>query len=602
MKYYVADFETTTKEDDCRVWAFAICEVGNIDNITIGRTLDEFMEWCRAQKENPKVFFHNLKFDVQFIIQWLFNHGFRHVEKKEEKATNTFTTLISDKGMYYSCEVIFEKKGKKVNKITFQDSLKLIPLSVDEIAKSFHLPIQKLKIDYTSHDNLPEGAPLTDLEEEYLRHDVQIVAHAVHYFHEQGLEKMTIGSCALDEYQKIITKRGFERYFPEPRFHEDVKQSYKGGFTYLNPKFAGKTVGKGIVLDVNSLYPSCMYNYYLPFGMPIFFEGEYQKDELYSLYTQMIRCQFELKPGKIPTIQIKHSLFFQGNEYLTSSNGEECVLCLNSVDLKLFFEQYNVYNLEYLSGWKFKATKGLFVKYIDKWSNNKIQAKKDGNHGLYLISKLFLNSLYGKFGTDNKVRSKIPYQDEYGDVHYYDSEPEERKAVYVAMASFITSYGRDKVVRAAQAITDSFNAKQSKSEFVYADTDSLHIVLNGETPEEFFKNNPKLEIDSTKLGAWDYEASFNKAKFLRQKCYIENHIIDEDSYLKGLQKDDSYLYSKDKDGFYKLKITVAGMPSACYPLVSFGNFKIGASYQGKKQPKIVKGGVILREVDFTIKG
>ena len=602
MRYYVADFETTTKEDDCRVWAWAICEVGNTDNITIGTTLDGFMDWCKAQKENPKVFFHNLKFDVQFIIQWLFHHDFRHVEKPKDKESGTFTTLISDKGMYYSCEVIFEKRGKKVNKITFQDSLKLIPLSVDQIAKSFKLPMQKLKIDYTAHDNLPVGAPLTPLEEEYLKHDVQIVAHAVDYFHKQGLEKMTIGSCAMDEYQKLITKRSFERYFPEPRFHEDVKQSYKGGFTYLNPKFAGKTVGNGIVLDVNSLYPSCMYNYYLPFGMPIFFNGEYEKDDLYSLYTQMLRCQFELKPGKIPTIQIKHSLYFQGNEYLTSSNGEEVVLCLNSVDLKLFFEHYNVYNLEYLSGWKFKATRGLFVKYIDKWSENKIQAKKDGNHGLYLISKLFLNSLYGKFGTDNKVRSKIPYMDENGDVHYYDSEPEERKAVYVSMASFITSYGRDKVIRAAQAITDSYNAKKSKSEFVYADTDSLHVVLNGETPEEFFANNPKLEIDKTKLGAWDYEASFNKAKFLRQKCYIENHIIDEDEYNKGLQGDAPYLYTKDENGFYYLKITVAGMPTACYSMVNFKNFKIGATYSGKKQPKIVKGGVILREVDFTIKG
>ena len=49
-----------------------------------------------------------------------------------------------------------------------------------------------------------------------------------------------------------------------------------------------------------------------------------------------------------------------------------------------------MYNLEYLSGWKFKSTKGLFNNYIDKWSNNKIKAKEEGNHGLYLISKLFL--------------------------------------------------------------------------------------------------------------------------------------------------------------------------------------------------------------------
>ena len=600
MKYYVADFETTTKEEDCRVWAYGICEVGNIENITIGTSLDDFMTWCRTQEKNPTVFFHNLKFDIQYVINWLFLHGFKHTEK-EDKASNTFNTLISDKGMYYQLEVIFQKKGKRVNKIIFQDSLKLIPLSVDGIAKALKLPVQKGKIDYKAHDNLPEGSPLTPEEEEYLKHDVQIVAQAVDYFHKQGLDKMTIGSCALSEYKNLIKKRNFDRYFPTPKFHDDVKQSYRGGFTYLNPKFAGKTVEEGIVLDVNSLYPSVMYYSYLPYGNPIFFIGKYEEDDFYPLYTQMLRCQFKIKKGKIPTIQIKYSMYFAGNEYLTDSGGEEVVLCLNSVDLKLFLEHYEVYNLEFLSGWKFKATKGLFIDYIDKWSNNKIQAKKDGNHGLYLISKLFLNSLYGKFGTDNKVISKIPYLDETDNtVKYKYGEAEAKDPVYVAMASFITSYARLKTISSAQRITDNYNSGVSKAEFVYADTDSLHIVLNGESEEDFFKTCG-LEIDSTKLGAWDFEASFNKAKFLRQKCYIENHIISEEEYERASKGEEKYLYTKDDKGFYKLKITVAGMPVGCYPEVTFKNFKLGASYSGKKQPKIVKGGVILKEVDFTIK-
>ena len=39
-----------------------------------------------------------------------------------------------------------------------------------------------------------------------------------------------------------------------------VKRGNEGGFTYLNPKFKGKIVKKGVVLDVNSLYPSVMYD------------------------------------------------------------------------------------------------------------------------------------------------------------------------------------------------------------------------------------------------------------------------------------------------------------------------------------------------------
>ena len=593
MKSFVADFETTTDPENCYVWAYAICEVGNSEDVIIGTSIDDFMEWCEKE-DNHKVYFHNLKFDGQFIMNWLFRNGFKHVTDPRERETRTFTTLISDKGLYYSIEVVFKLKGKTVNKIVFQDSLKLIPLSVKEIAKSFHLPISKLELDYDCHNGLPPGTPLTEHEKDYIKNDVRIVAHAIDFFYQQGLNKMTIGSCALEEYKALIEKKNFKRYFPLPRYHADVKQSYRGGFTYLNPKFAGKTIKNGIVLDVNSLYPSVMYMNYLPFGTPIFFEGKYEHDEVYPLYTQMFRCQFEIKKNKIPTIQIKHGGMFKVNEYLTSSNDEQVTLCLNSVDLELFFEQYDVYNIEYLSGWKFKATKGLFTDYIDKWSNNKIQAKKDGNHGLYLISKLFLNSLYGKFGSDDKLKSKIPYMDEDGVIHYHDSEVEYKDPVYVALASFITSYARLKTITAAQKIQDDYHAGKSEIQFVYADTDSLHCY----SPN--FKL-PDLDIDSTRLGAWDHEMNFRKGKYLRQKCYIENEIISEEDYEKGLTTEDAYLYSKDKEGFYKLKITVAGMPKSCYQYVTFNNFRIGATYNGKKQPKMVKGGVVLNSVDFTIK-
>ena len=100
MKTYVADFETTTNPDDCRVWAYAVCEVGNKENVKVGTNINEFMSWCR-DNENARVFFHNLKFDGQFILSWLFNNGFEHIVDLSERRDKTFTTLISDKGLYY---------------------------------------------------------------------------------------------------------------------------------------------------------------------------------------------------------------------------------------------------------------------------------------------------------------------------------------------------------------------------------------------------------------------------------------------------------------------------------------------------------------------
>lgn len=592
MKTYVADFETTTLPEDCRVWAYAIVDIDDPDNrdkVIIGTNIDDFLDWCNDQKGSTKIFFHNLKFDLSFVMDALFKMGYTHITDPKDRKTKTFSTMISDKGLVYQCEIIFYRKGKNVRKVVLQDSLKLIPLKVKDIPKAFGLEEAKGEIDYQRHNYLPPNSPLTDQEKDYIIHDVVIVAKAINYMYSQGLNKMTIGSCALDEYKRLIGKRTFTRWYPTPDYHDDVKQSYRGGFTYLNPKFAGKPVKEGITLDVNSLYPSVMRDpkNALPFGTPIFFYGQYKEDPVYPLYTQMLSCQFELKPGKIPTLQIKHSLSFRGNEYLTTSNGEEVTICLNSVDLKLFFEHYNVFNITYHSGWKFKASSGMFDKYIDKWIENKIQATKDGNKGLRYISKLFLNSLYGKFGTDIHMINKVPYYRD-NEVKYYYSEPETRKGIYIAMASFITSYARLKTISSAQRITDDYNAGKSDIQFIYADTDSLHCLSPG------FKLPEGLEIDPYKLGAWKYESKFSDrgqkpgcgAKYLRQKCYIEN-----------LTEDTS---NPDPDD-YKLKITVAGMPEECYDQVTFDNFVIGADYYGKKMPKIVPGGTVLLDGTFTIK-
>lgn len=589
MKTYVADFETTTLPDDCRVWAYAIVDIEKteeVDKVVIGTNIADFIKWCSKQKKPTKIFFHNLRFDLSFVMDYLFKLGFKHTTKPEERQTKTFNTMISDKGLVYQCEIIFYRKGKNIRKVTLQDSLKLIPLKVKEIPKAFGLEEAKGEIDYERHNLLPPDSPLTEQEKDYIIHDVVIVAKAINYMYSQGLKKMTIGACALDEYKRLIGKRTFERWYPTPEYHNDVKQSYRGGFTYLNPKFAGVPVKEGICLDVNSLYPSVMRSHdnLLPFGTPIFFTGKYKYDPIYPLYTQMLSCEFELKPGKIPTIQIKHSLDFRGNEYLTSSNGEEVTLCLNSVDLEIFFDHYYVYNPVYHSGWKFKASVGMFDKYIDKWIANKIKATKEGNKGLRYISKLFLNSLYGKFGTDIRLVNKVPYYED-GEVKYYYSEPEARKGIYIAMASFITSYARRVTMTSAQKITDDYNAGKSDIQFVYADTDSLHCSSPG------FKLPEGLDIDPYKLGAWKYESRFTDngdgkgAKYLRQKCYIENSTEDIES----------------EHPEYSLKITVAGMPEDCYSQVTFDNFVIGANYFGKKLPKTVPGGTVLIDATFTIK-
>lgn len=368
MKRFSADFETATwYEDRTYVWAWAVCEIGNEENLVIENSLDSFMLFCKKQK-NATFYFHNLKFDGSFILDWLLRNNFKYVEDKKEATSESFTSLISDFGMFYQITVYFKKEGKKTIKATFIDSLKIIPFSVSDIAKAFGLKESKLEIDYNKPRS--EFHTLTKEEKDYIKNDVVIVSKALSLLFGEKLEKMTAGSNALTDFKNIITMKRFKHYFPqlESDIDSDLRRAYKGGFTYLNPLYKEKEVGSGVVLDVNSLYPSVMYEKKLPYDLPVFYEGKYKEDKVYDLYIQMLSCKFKLKKNKIPTIQIKNDRFrFVENEYLESSNGEEVTLYLTNVDLKLFLEQYDVFNLTYICGWKFKSINGIFKDYIDKW-------------------------------------------------------------------------------------------------------------------------------------------------------------------------------------------------------------------------------------------
>ncbi|MFX3691185.1 hypothetical protein ACJBQV_10245, partial [Streptococcus suis] len=65
-----------------------------------------------------------------------------------------------------------------------------------------------------------------------------------------------------------------------------------------------------------------------------------------------------------------------------------------------------------------------------------------------------------------------------------------REPVYTAVGVFITSYARNITVRAAQ---------QNFDRFIYADTDSLHL-LGTELPD--------IDIHPTRMGAWKQESVF----------------------------------------------------------------------------------------------
>ncbi len=556
VKCYAADFETTTDPHDCRVWAAAVCSVDDTDSIWYGDSVEWFVKWCELHA-GCRVYFHNLAFDGAFIMDWLERNGWLWVTDSSNRSDMTYTTLINDVNQVYSITLYFTP----VFKVTIYDSLKIIPLSISDMARAYKLPILKGELDYEEYREV--GHVLTEEEKAYIRNDVQIAAMVLKSFLDEHMTRMTAGSNALYTYKSMMGgSKNFRKMFPVLSEEEDsfIRKAYRGGFTYAAERFKGRLLGKGLVYDVNSLYPSvmaAMEGQLLPRGKPRWFDGEPDHDEFRPLWVACLTCSFKLREGYIPTIQLKGNYRFRQTEYLKDSEGM-VTLTISSVDWVVMCEHYVVSDITWHGGYDFCASDSMFKDYVDHWTEVKIKAGKEGNAGKRQIAKLMLNSLYGKFATRTEVMSRKPLIE--NDVlRYVDLPPETRDPVYLPVGVFITAWARKKTIDAAQAHYDRF---------AYCDTDSIHLI-GDEEPED-------LDVDDFRLGAWKLESTFDRAKFIGAKCYVE-------------EKDD------------ELNIHVAGMPKSCHGGVTLENFAVGSVYDGKLYMRRVKGGIVLERGTMEIK-
>ena len=641
MKIYSADLETTVYEGQTstEAWSSALVELGS-DTPLIFHSLAETLEYLDSQNEDAVLYYHNLKFDGNFWLYFLikelgFKQGIEHLadgsvkikEAKELKEKEVIYS-ISSMGQWYT--ITFKYRG---HTYTLKDSLKLLPFKLEEIGEAFKTEHRKLEMDYEGYRF--SGCEITDEESEYIKNDVLVLKEALNIMFDDGHDKLTIGACCLAEYKKMLGKYDWSIFFPKlenieldsevygsSNADEYIRKSYRGGWCYLVRGATGKIYKDGTTADVNSLYPSMMHsesgNYY-PVGKPKFFRGNIPPEALSHnrYYFVRLRCRFYLKKGKLPFIQIKHNVNYKSTEMLETSdvynkkdgkyysqyydkqgNLHDTIveLTMTCTDYILFKEHYNIYDLEILDGCWFYTEIGIFDEYINKYK----EIKMNNKGAKRTEAKLFLNNLYGKLATSPVSSFKYIPENDYDFLTYAVQSEMEKQPVYIAAGSAITSYSRNFTIKAAQA---NFYGV-GKRGFKYADTDSIHCDLK---PSEI----KGIKVHDNAFCAWKLESCWDIAKFIRQKTYVE-HVTHED--LKPIEKP-----------FYNIKC--AGMPETCKNLflASMGeehnlsekqqkkykkfidkprtldDFKIGLKIPAKLLPKVIKGGVVLTETEFTMR-
>ncbi len=152
-----------------------------------------------------------------------------------------------------------------------------------------------------------------------------------------------------------------------------------------------------------------------------------------------------------------------------------------------------IYTFNYVKG------KEIFGDYINYWWKIKCQAKKENNIVQYTISKVFLNSLYGKWGEKNHRKSKVFNADKF---LWEEIEKIDKVKKYLPVACMITAFARMRLVDAV-----GYNYEN----FVYADTDSI-----------FTSNIKMMNVDlGDKLGQWKIENDkINTFCFRHRKQYM----------------------------------------------------------------------------------
>ena len=358
-----------------------------------------------------------------------------------------------------------------------------------------------------------------------------------------------------------------------------------------------------------------------PVGQPYFWHGNYIDENALKpnrYFFIRIKTRFYLKKDKLPFIQVKGNLLYNGREMLETSdiydaendtylkfieglNGETIAtrveLTLTMTDYYLIKEHYDLVDFEILDGCWFYTEIGIFDSYIEKYKRIKMTstgAKRE-------LAKLFLNNLYGKMATSTDSSFKYAYVKDDKSIGFLPVLEDEKQPVYIPIGSAITSYARHFTITHAQKNYYGVNNRG----FIYADTDSIHCDLDASELKE-------IKVDDNNFCCWKLEASWDKAIFVRPKTYIE-HITHEN--LKAVEP-----YNN---------IKCAGMPQKCKDLLNlsiegyndddlkqlkeneikfikqkrtYKDFKTGLVVPSKLRPKRIQGGIILLDTTYEMRG
>jgi hypothetical protein len=387
--------------DGTKAWSFFLSEYSS-SNDMMNNALASIM---KRKYDGWKVYCHNGSgFDYVFLMSYITGLGEVDPIIKDSKFINIKLKWIKENTEY---------------SINFRDSLLMLPSSLRKLSKAFNVEskgyfpfrfVNNFTVDLDYVGNTPDLSYFTDITKDeydsiitetwnlkqesikYCELDCIVLYQVLSKFNELIFNKFSLNIHRFPTLSSLamgIFRSGYlgNHNIPKLGGHtfDFIKKGYTGGRVDVF-KFYGE---KLYYYDVNSLYPTVYSSKPMPVGTPTWFNGNIldYDPEAFGFFRCNITAPDDLY---IPVLQT----------HVKTKGGIRSMAPLGTWTGVLFSEEMKM-AIKY--GYKFEVLEGYtFDKEIvfDEYAQDMFAIKKshDSKHPMFLISKLLLNSLYGKFG------------------------------------------------------------------------------------------------------------------------------------------------------------------------------------------------------------
>jgi DNA polymerase family B len=525
-----------------------------------------------------KVYLHNFSnFDGIFYLKLLTD------------LARKIDPIIND-GNFINIRINFDKRYR----LSFRDSYLMLPASLRDLCKSFNVinkgifPIYFLMDNYNSNIDLNYNGPIPDYiyfsgisEEEFnikfkdksekywkLNKFNGITPEIYKNYCEQfedknnwNLKNESIKYCMNDceslyEVLLSFSKEIFEMFsinvlsyptLPSLAFaifrhkfmkneniplisgplYDFIKEGYYGGHVEVYTPY-GKNVKR---YDANSLYPSVMESFDMPVGNPIIFEGDINHANLdLNNYLGFFKVEIET------TNYLEHPILLKRVNNKTIAPLGKWTGVYSTVEINKCLELG--YKFKILSGVLFDR-ENIFKDYVNFFYD--IKKNVQNSDPKYTIAKLFLNTLYGRFGMNpcldkHKIVDKKEFYEiekkfqitasldlkngkeliSYSEENEINDFQENRTNVSVSIAAMVTAYAR--------IFMSQFKNNPNYTLF-YSDTDSIDLDVKLD-----------LKYVGKDLRQMKLENVFEEAVYLAPKVYAAKVFNEELNKTEDLVK------------------------------------------------------------------